>query len=99
MKDSKYCQMTACCWGYRHELLGLILLIIASFLTILTCNSIGIAAMLLVGGLLCCYKHLSCHVPHGDGHCCHVNDDGSEMMALHKGVQQEAKKVVAKTKK
>lgn len=69
MKDSKYCQMTSCCWGMRHEILGLILLIIAAFLTIISFNGLGIFAMFLAGIVLCCCKHIGCHVHDGDAHC------------------------------
>ena len=95
MKNSKYCHITACCWDCRHELLGLILLIIATFLTIATCNSFGIVAMFLVGGVLCCYKHLCCHVPHGDMHC-HIDAECSGTDNAHK---QQMKKSVGKAKK
>ena len=75
MKDSKYCRMTSCCWGYRHEILGLILLIIATLLTISTYNSCGIVAMFLVGTILCCYKYLGCYKAYNGDHCdinCHT---------------------------
>jgi len=95
MKNSKYCHMMACCWGWRHELLGLILLIIATFLTIITCNSFGIVAMFLVGGALCYYKHLCCHAHHGDMHC----RADSECSGMDNVDKESVKKAVVKTKK
>ena len=97
MKNSKYCHLTACCWDYRHELLGLILLIIATLLTLATCNGLGIFAMFLVGGVLCCYKHLCCHVSHGDMHCNSADGDG--VVSLDKDDKHHVKKSMGKIKK
>jgi hypothetical protein len=83
MKNKKYGEMTTCCWGYRHELLGLVLLVLATILTIVTASGPGIFAMFLVGlGLVCC-KHWSHHCCHTDTHChtdeeCHMLDEMCE---------------------
>ena len=99
MKNSKYCHITACCWDFRHELLGIILLIIATFLTIVTGNGFGIIAIFLVGGVLCCYRHLCCcHAHHGDIHC-HSVDEGAAVMSLEKNDKPKVKKSTGKTKK
>lgn len=98
MKNTKYCQITACCWDLRHELLGLILLIIATFLTIATANSFGIIAMFIVGGVLCCHRHFSCCSPHGGSHC-HPADECLDTTALDKEDKQHVKKAMGKTKK
>ena len=63
--------MKSCGWGYRHELFGLILLIIATVLTVFTAKGLGIAAMFIVGLVLYCHKFLGCH-------CCHSSDDHPE---------------------
>ncbi|AHE67528.1 hypothetical protein [Legionella oakridgensis] len=63
-----------CLWVHRFELLGLILLLIATILTILTANGIGIAAMFLVGLVLCAHKclcHKTCNVCHSQ----HLEED------------------------
>ncbi|WP_133128169.1 hypothetical protein [Legionella nagasakiensis] len=65
MKQSN--KIHGCFWVYRFEILGLILLLIATILTILTANGIGIAAMFLVGLVLCAHKclcHKSCPTCH-----------------------------------
>ncbi|MCX7117614.1 MAG: hypothetical protein NTW94_06895 [Legionellales bacterium] len=95
MKDSKYCRITACCWDYRHELLGLILLIIATFLTIITCNTFGIIAMFLVGGVMCCYRQFCCHAHHHDNHCHSMDHCGDKDSTEG----NEAKKPANKSKK
>ncbi|MCP0913651.1 MULTISPECIES: hypothetical protein [Legionella] len=50
-----------CWWSHRHELLGLVLIFIATILTIITFNSFGIAAMFLVGMVLCGHRYFFCH--------------------------------------
>ena len=67
--------MTSCCWGYRHELLGIVLLVLATILTLITGNGFGIFAMFIVGLGLCCHKCFSHrHCCHTDDHC-HMDDE------------------------
>lgn len=91
MKDSKYCKYSACCWNHRHELLGLVLIVIATLLTVTTNNSIGIAAMFLVGLGLCCGRHLSCHMGHSKDHC-HSGDESCCTMPCENNDKEPAKK-------
>ncbi len=98
MKNSKYCKYTACCWDYRHELLGVILLVIATLLTIATCNSFGIAAMFLVGLVLCCCRHMSCHFTHAHD-ACHSASEECATMPSEKDDKQQVKKSTGKAKK
>lgn len=56
MKDLN--KMGGCCGA---EIAGIILLVIATILTIVTLNGWGIFAMFLVGGALCCHKHWHCN--------------------------------------
>ena len=69
--QDKNCSVTACIWGYRQELVGLILLIIATLITLMTWNGFGIAAMFLVGLALFAHGRLFCHCNkcHSDAHC------------------------------
>lgn len=60
MEDLKDCKVN-CYWTYRLEILGLVLVFIATILTIVSFNSLGIAAMFVVGGALCCHKYFSCN--------------------------------------
>lgn len=95
MKNKKYCHVTACCWGYRHELLGLILLILATILTIATCNSFGIVAMFFAGIILCCCKHFAhCHT---EAHC-HTDDGMSGEACMEHDHKSPVKKSTHKTK-
>ena len=98
MKNSKYCQMTACCWAFRHELIGIILLAIATFLTIVTVNSFGIVAMFLVGAVLCCYRHV-CHISHGNAHCISEEMNLDAMPEQMAPKQAVVKKATVKVKK
>lgn len=56
MGESKMCRLGSCCWDLRHEILGVILLVIATYLTIVTYNSFGIVTMFVVGAFLCGYR-------------------------------------------
>ena len=95
MKNNKNCQVTSCGWGYRHELFGLILLIIASVLTVFTASAFGIAAMFLVGLVLYCHKFLGCHCCHSDTHD-HSGDATSEMGTKSMGKVAKVKKSMVK---
>jgi len=94
MKDKKYCDTTAQCWGYRHELIGLVLLVLATILTVVTFSSLGIVAMFIVGLVMCCHKHLG-------RHCCdcHCGDNSSELkMPMVKHDKMPVKKSLKKVK-
>lgn len=69
MKSKSDCSSTKRCWGYRHEVIGMVLLVLATLLTLFTGNGFGIAAMFVVGFGLCCYKCFACHCCHVHGHC------------------------------
>ena len=57
MKKSKWCDAVSCCGSKCIEILGLVLVVIASIITIITQNSLGIVAMFVVGALLMCHRH------------------------------------------
>jgi len=91
MKDKKNGSVVSCCWGYRHELLGLVLLVLATLLTIVTGNSLGIFAMFLVGAVLFCHRCWFWHC-HTDTHC-HSVEDGCGVEHMDK-----APNVIKKTR-
>lgn len=90
MDDSKECKVS-CYWTYRFEILGLILIFIATVMTIVTFNSLGIAAMFVVGAALCCHKYLSC----SSCNMCHPECTIEEKNSL--SLEPEHKTVVKKT--
>lgn len=92
MKDKKYCNILACCWDYRHELSGLILLVLATLLTLFTGSSLGIFSMFLVGLVLYCHKFWSCHRGHRD-------DCDASKNSCHSTTDAEAKTVKSSRKK
>ncbi len=96
MKNSKSCSTTACCWAYRHQLLGLVFLVLAAFLTVITCNGLGILAMFFTGIVLLCHKHLFCHCPHSH---CHTHGEGEDAPFCDKEAAPAPKKAAAKAKK
>ena len=64
MDDLKSCNVGSNCWTIRYEIVGIILLVLATILTLITLNGFGIAAMFIVGAALCCHKcfmYTDCH--------------------------------------
>lgn len=57
MKKLKWCDALSFCGEKGVELLGLVLVLIASFLTIISLDSFGIVSMFAVGGILLAHKH------------------------------------------
>lgn len=64
MLNSKYCGVGEGGFSFRSELVGGVLLLIATLLTIVSFSSLGIAAMFIVGGVLCSHRYMSCSVCH-----------------------------------
>lgn len=58
LKDWRNCNYRACIWDHRYQLLGLVLMIIATIITILTLDSFGIAIMFIVGLILLIHKQV-----------------------------------------
>lgn len=84
-----------CFWSCRFELIGVVLLILATLLTILTLNSVGIAAMFLVGLVLCCYKHFSCSF----SGVCHPQEEEEEIERLLNTLEKSSSEKKATPKK
>lgn len=105
MKTKKYDQVSSCCWGLRHELVGLILLIIATLLTLFTGNGWGILGMFIAGVILfghkCwsahCHCHSHCHSGMAD-HCHTLEEDCGMMSPLEKEEKVVRKPSGKKTK-
>ncbi|MDF1645455.1 MAG: hypothetical protein P1U61_00520 [Legionellaceae bacterium] len=76
MKNGKKCGMTSECWSGFMGLLGAGFIIVATILTLITMNGLGILGMFIVGAMLCKRKGLccGCETHHGhhhhDGMCC-----------------------------
>lgn len=56
------CSKITCLWTLRFEVLGVILLVIATVLTIATHSSLGIVALFAAGVVLCLFNKLCCYV-------------------------------------
>lgn len=61
MKKMEYSKI-ACIWTLRFEILGAILLVIATGLTISTHSGLGIVALFAAGVVLCLFNKLCCYV-------------------------------------
>ena len=79
MDDKTNCKISACCKANWCGILGIILVVLASILTIITFSGLGIFGMFLVGVMMCCHKHMSwktCGNKCGCGcACCGSSDD------------------------
>ncbi|MDX2345715.1 MAG: hypothetical protein QNK11_02425 [Legionella sp.] len=71
MKNAKKCGMTAECWSGFACVLGVGFIIIATILTLITMNGLGILGMFIVGAMFCRRK-CPCCGPHQAHHdmCC-----------------------------
>lgn len=74
MDTSENCKTGSCYWAFRFEILGIILVLIATFLTIASRDSAGIVMLFLVGLALCIHKHFARGL-----FCCHHSHDASEV--------------------
>ena len=59
MDDKNKCKITECCQKHWYRMLGIILVVLAAILTVITFSGLGILGMFLAGLMLCCHKHLS----------------------------------------
>lgn len=92
MKGEKSCRVMSCCWHMRYEIVGVILLVLATLMTLFTLSSLGIAAMFIVGAWLCCHKYCMCCKT---GH--HHTGMETDMMACSEEDKPAVKKTVRKT--
>lgn len=74
MKKMEFSQITPCLWALRFEVLGIILLIIATCLTIITRNSFGIVALFAAGIVLCLFNKFCCYIYPSNQSSCPVCD-------------------------
>ena len=59
---------------YGCKIFGIILLVIAAILTLITLNGLGILGMFIAGLILCCHKHMGCTTSHC---CCCCNKEST----------------------
>ena len=91
--DSKDCKTSSCWWTNRYEVLGILLLIIATALTIIAWDSFGIVAMFIVGLVLIGHKHF-CYI--GCHSSCHAESESCD--SKHVGTHKPAKETASKKK-
>lgn len=68
------CSKISCLWALRFEILGVILLVIATCLTIFTGDSLGIAALFAAGVILCLFNKFCSHMCSSKQSSCPVCD-------------------------
>lgn len=79
------CSKITCLWTLRFEILGVILLVIATGLTISTHSGLGIVALFAAGVVLCLFNKLCCYVCPSKHSSCPVCDTS------HSSYQEELK--------
>ncbi len=87
MDDLKSCNVGSNCWTIRYEIVGIVLLILATILTLITLNGFGIAAMFIVGAALCCHKcfmYTDCHT--------HIIDEDLDLTPPESVIKTTARK-------
>ncbi|WP_231865860.1 hypothetical protein [Legionella fallonii] len=67
--------MSTCLWTLRFEVLGVILLAIATGLTISTGNGLGIVALFAAGVILCLFNKFCCYVCSSKQPSCPICDE------------------------
>lgn len=75
MDDVKNCKISACCKGNMCGIVGMILIVIATILTLYTLSGLGIFAMFLVGVMMGCHKHLASRGCGCGCKCCKPEDN------------------------
>lgn len=64
MKHGKHCEMPTACWSGFTGVIGIAFIIVATILTLITMNGLGILGMFFVGLLLCRKKWPCCDAHH-----------------------------------
>ncbi len=75
MDDKKDCKISACCKANWCGFLGIILVLLAVVLTLITSSGLGIFGMFLVGMMFCCHKHMSSKLCGSGCKCCGSSGD------------------------
>jgi hypothetical protein len=68
MKNVKKCGMTSECWSGFVCVLGVAFIIVATILTLITMNGLGILGMFVVGAMFCRHKCPCCASHNHDAH-------------------------------
>ncbi|KTD41789.1 hypothetical protein [Legionella parisiensis] len=83
------CSKTNCLWALRFEVLGVILLGIATCLTIFTGDSLGIAALFAAGVILCLFNKFCSQVCSSKQPSCPVCDSSHSEESIQKQEKKE----------
>ncbi|GGI86541.1 hypothetical protein [Legionella impletisoli] len=62
MKKKECSKIGMCLWTLRFEILGVLLLVVGTCLTISTSNGLGIIALFTAGVILCLFNKLLCYI-------------------------------------
>jgi hypothetical protein len=88
--DIKNCKVTDSVKTHARSVIGVILIIVATLLTLVTFSGLGILAMFIVGAMLSCHHKWCCRGCNCG--CCNETSEGSE------GTCEATKKTTKKAK-
>lgn len=89
--------MGQCLWTLRFEVLGLVLVVIATGMTIFSGNGLGIVALFAAGVVFCLFNKFCCYMHHGEKPSCSVCDlphSKDESVKTQEKEDNEAKQVM-----
>ncbi len=60
MENKKDCKVSACCRTHGCKIVGALVLVLATILTLITYDGMGIFGLFVVGLVFCCHRQMSC---------------------------------------
>lgn len=91
MENSVKCKVMECCRSNRCSAVGIVLIVIASIMTIVTFSGLGIFGMFIVGLAMCCHKRLLCQCG-----CCNSTNVTDEVPTVCEAASKEPKRTTKK---
>lgn len=79
MENKEQCKIKSCCSTHGCSIAGIILLVLATILTLITLNGAGILGLFIAGVVLCLHKNICCKMCHcgcmnNKSACCDVSE-------------------------
>ncbi|WED44607.1 hypothetical protein [Legionella cardiaca] len=98
MRKMEFSKVSTCLWELRFEVLGVILLAIATGLTISSGNSLGIVALFAAGVIFCLFNKFCCYFCSSTQSCSVCNtphpSHSEESIQIQEKEESEAKETM-----
>ncbi len=98
MRKMDLSKVATCGWALRFEVLGIILLAIATCLTIATHNGLGIVALFAAGIILCIFNKFCCYAYPTKNTSCPICDMPHAETSINKPASTKINKTTAHKK-